>query len=225
MKILAIDTSTFVSGVCIVEDGEVISELNINQARTHSETLLPMVKNALDYSHISLDDIDAFAVGKGPGSFTGLRIGMTVIKTFNEVFNKKLISVSTLEAAANSVMEDCKILALIDARAERSFGARFERKNGQLIRLSEDDLFLSEEIVDFLKNNPNYLICGEINEDLEELIKESDMKINFYNNKILSRLAREIALISEDKFLREEFDEMTLAPNYVRKSQAEESRM
>lgn len=76
-----------------------------------------------------------------------------------------------------------------------------------------------------LKNNPNYLICGEINEDLEELINESEIKINFYNNKILSRLAREIALISEDKFLREEFDEMTLAPNYVRKSQAEESRM
>lgn len=58
MKILAIDTSTFVSGVCIVEDGEVISELNINQARTHSETLLPMVKNALDYSHLTLDDMD-----------------------------------------------------------------------------------------------------------------------------------------------------------------------
>lgn len=71
-------------------------------------------------------------------------------------------------------------------------------------------MFLSEDILDFLKNNPNYLICGEINEDLEELINESEIKINFYNNKILSRLAREIALISEDKFLREEFDEMTL---------------
>lgn len=89
MKILAIDTSTMISSCTLMEDGVVVGDYNINQKKTHSETLVLMIEQMLEKLDVNIEDVDVFCVCKGPGSFTGLRIGMTTAKTFAQVFDKK----------------------------------------------------------------------------------------------------------------------------------------
>ncbi|MDU2202957.1 MAG: tRNA (adenosine(37)-N6)-threonylcarbamoyltransferase complex dimerization subunit type 1 TsaB, partial [Anaerococcus hydrogenalis] len=96
MRVLGIDTSTMISTVTVVEDEKVIGDFNVNQEKTHSESLVPMIETLLKLLGLKLSDIDIFAVAQGPGSFTGLRIGMTIAKTFAQVDDKKLIPISTL---------------------------------------------------------------------------------------------------------------------------------
>ena len=100
MRVLGIDTSTMISTVTVVEDEKIIGDFNVNQEKTHSESLVPMIETLLNLLGLKLSDIDIFAISQGPGSFTGLRIGMTIAKTFAQVGNKKLIPVSTLKALA-----------------------------------------------------------------------------------------------------------------------------
>ena len=87
MKILGIDTSAETSSVGIVEDGKVVDEVFVNEGLTHSETIMPMIDKLLKQNNISVDDIDAYAVNNGPGSFTGVRIGVAVVKgmAFKEI--------------------------------------------------------------------------------------------------------------------------------------------
>ena len=91
MKILAVDSSAKSAGVAVAEDGRLISECFVNNALTHSRTLMPMVENALSQADLTLKDIDAICVNAGPGSFTGLRIGSATAKGLGQALNKPLI--------------------------------------------------------------------------------------------------------------------------------------
>lgn len=92
MNILAIDTSTMISTVTIASDDEIIGDFNVNQQKTHSESLVPMIENLLNLLGMEIKDIDLYVIAKGPGSFTGLRIGMTIAKTLAQVNGKKINS-------------------------------------------------------------------------------------------------------------------------------------
>ena len=94
MKILGIDTSAKTSSVGIVEDGKVVDEVFVNEGLTHSETIMPMIDKLLKQNNISVDDIDAYAVNNGPGSFTGVRIGVAVVKGMAFKDNKDCYEVS-----------------------------------------------------------------------------------------------------------------------------------
>lgn len=83
MNILAIDTSTMISTVTISDGVEIIGDFNVNQQKTHSESLVPMIESLLSLLGMKIADIDKFVIAKGPGSFTGLRIGMTIAKTLS----------------------------------------------------------------------------------------------------------------------------------------------
>lgn len=89
MKILAIDTSTMISSCSLMEDGLIVGDYNINQKKTHSETLVLMIEQMLEKLDTEIEDVDVFAVCKGPGSFTGLRIGMTTAKTLHKFSIRK----------------------------------------------------------------------------------------------------------------------------------------
>ena len=100
MNYLAIDTSTMISTVTVADEKEILGDFNVNQVKTHSESLVPMIENLLKLLGMTVADIDKFVIAEGPGSFTGLRIGMTVAKTLAQVEKKDLITVSTLKAMA-----------------------------------------------------------------------------------------------------------------------------
>ena len=126
MKILAVDSSAISAGCAIVDGGDVIAESFVRVGLTHSETLLPMVANTLANAKLTAEDIDCFAVSSGPGSFTGIRIGVAAVKGMAFSRNTPCIGVSTLEAIAwNGMALDGVICAAMDARRQQVYNALF----------------------------------------------------------------------------------------------------
>ena len=101
MKVLAVDTSTMVSTCAVLDDEKILGEYSLNQEVTHSENLVPMIKEMLYNLGLKASDIDLYGVATGPGSFTGLRIGIATVKSLAHVFDKPIVGVSTLEGLAS----------------------------------------------------------------------------------------------------------------------------
>lgn len=122
MRILAIDSSSTVASVAIVEEEKIIGEYTINNKITHSQTLLPMIDEMFKISEISLESIEAIAITSGPGSFTGLRIGSATAKGLGQALNLPLIEVPTLEAMAyNMFATDKLVCPIMDARRNQTY--------------------------------------------------------------------------------------------------------
>ena len=103
MKVLAVDTSSKYASVAVIEDGRIIKELYEESEREHSETLMPMIKNILEEVNLKLEDFDLYACGVGPGSFTGIRIGIATIKAFSDANNIPLVGINNCWPINNSV--------------------------------------------------------------------------------------------------------------------------
>lgn len=126
MKILAVDTTSAVCGVAILEDDNLIIENSLNNGLTHSENLMPLIKEALDKSNLTLKDIELIAVCTGPGSFTGIRIGVASIKAIAEVNQIKIAEVTSLESLAKNIKSSCETkVSLIDARNNQCYCRNF----------------------------------------------------------------------------------------------------
>ncbi|MBE7044140.1 MAG: tRNA (adenosine(37)-N6)-threonylcarbamoyltransferase complex dimerization subunit type 1 TsaB [Ruminococcaceae bacterium] len=124
MKILAVDTSATVASVAITDGERLAAEMILNHKKTHSETLMPMIDTLFQSSEMKISDIDLFAVSNGPGSFTGLRIGVAAVKALAHACNKPVVGVSTLEAMAyNLPYADGLIAPIMDARREQVYNA------------------------------------------------------------------------------------------------------
>ena len=147
MLILGLESSAVSAGAALVRDGRVISETFLNVGLTHSETLLPLADECLKNAKVSLDDVDALAVAAGPGSFTGVRIGISAVKGLAFGAEKPVYGVSTLEAlAAGAMLEGYDICPVMDARCMQVYTALFECRNGVLTRLTPDSALKLEEL-------------------------------------------------------------------------------
>lgn len=140
MLILAVESSAGPASVAVLEDGKLLGESFVNTKQTHSQTLLPMVRELLRSLHKDCAEIDLFAVSNGPGSFTGVRIGVACVKGLAFPNNTPCCGVSTLEAIAinGRAFEGSVLCAAMDARRNQVYNALFEVKNGTLCRLTED---------------------------------------------------------------------------------------
>lgn len=140
MLILAIDSSASPASAAIREDGKLLGEFFIHTKQTHSQTLLPMVENLLKAAGKTCADCDVMAVSSGPGSFTGVRIGVSCVKGLALPNNTPCCGISTLEtiALAGRGYEGCVICAVMDARCGQVYNALFRVENGELLRLTED---------------------------------------------------------------------------------------
>ena len=147
MKILAIDTSAKAASVAVTEDGEIKGEFFINTMLTHSETLMPMTDAVLRSVHLELADIDYFAVNTGPGSFTGLRIGIAAIKGMAYALGKPCAAVSTLEAMAYNLSEPGTVVCCVmDARCNQVYNALFDVSGNIPVRLCDDRALTIDEL-------------------------------------------------------------------------------
>ncbi len=139
MKILALDTSGVNCGVTIIEDANILADFTLHTGTTHSQNLVPMIEQALRFTNFSLEDMDAFACSVGPGSFTGLRIGIATIKGFAIGLQKPTIAVPTLLAVAYQVpyqnVEDSLIVSLLDAKNENVYAGIYQVKDGKPVLL------------------------------------------------------------------------------------------
>ena len=151
MKILAVDSSAKSASVAVCEDGRLISECFVNASLTHSRTLMPMVDNALTQADMNIKDIDAFCVNVGPGSFTGIRIGVAAVKGLALAENKPCAGISTLESIAyNFIDDDCVVCASMDARCNQVYTALFHCNAGKVERICEDKAISIDELCEEL---------------------------------------------------------------------------
>ncbi|MBR0415241.1 MAG: tRNA (adenosine(37)-N6)-threonylcarbamoyltransferase complex dimerization subunit type 1 TsaB [Clostridia bacterium] len=151
MKILAIDSSAVSCSVALSNDSEVVASEFVNNGLTHSQTLLPMVEHVCAQAELKMDDIDLFAVTNGPGSFTGVRIGVAALKGLAFPADKPCIGISTLEViAANIEQEDCIAVACMDARRAQVYTATFESVT--LHRLTPDEAVAAESLAERIQS-------------------------------------------------------------------------
>ena len=167
MKILAVECSAGPASAAIMEDGKIISNAFCNVKITHSQTLVPMVECVLKAAGIELNEIDGFAVGAGPGSFTGIRIGISAIKGMAQAKKLPCAPVSTLRAMAENYIEyDCIVCGVMDARANQVYNAFFDITGGKVRRICKDRAIsiddLSEEIKKISQNvKKRVIIVGD----------------------------------------------------------------
>ena len=221
MKILSVDSSSITASVAITENGKVLAENFINNGLTHSQTLMPMVENIINESGISAKDIDLFAITHGPGSFTGVRIGIASVKGMADALNKKCLAVSTLEAIAEPLKnEDVIACAVMDARCNQVYTASFNMGN----RLCEDKAILITELGEELKQyNKKIVLIGDGSVLCYEKLKENIQQIEIADENIRYVHASSIGFIAEEKIrnCEEPINSAKLVPFYLRLPQAE----
>ena len=229
MKLFAIDTTVKTAAAALVENGKLIAEYALN-TDTHSTTLLPMISSILEMSGTKVSDIDLFAVSAGPGSFTGVRIGVSTIKGLAFADNIPCAGVSSLEAMAmNFTGIRGTIVPVINARNKMVYAAIFASDGVNApVRLTADEQLSITELLERLNgiSDPVYFTGDAYDLILAEDSKPSTTAVT--PEKLRSPSGYGVAAAAERMWNEEEnksvFLESRLAPIYLRKSQAERER-
>ena len=177
MKILAVDSSGLVASVAIVEDDTLVAEYTINYKKTHSQTLLPMLDEIVKMTETDLQSVDAIAVAKGPGSFTGLRIGAATVKGLALTLDKPVIGVPTVEGLAmNLYGADALICPLMDARRNQVYTGIYQFCDGELTVLEDQMAVGIDQIIQMLnERNQSVIFLGDGVSVYREIIEEKMM--------------------------------------------------
>jgi len=229
MLIFGIDTCSMSSSASVVSDERMIAQFSVNHKKTHSERIMPQIEAMLEAADISINDIDAFAAAVGPGSFTGVRIGVATAKALAQALNKPCIPVSALEGLATNVLSFDGIIApILDARRNQVYNALFESNGEKIERLCPDRALLLSELLKELKNtDKNIMFIGDGVPVFKEIIeKELKNKAYFAPLPLVFNQAASVALIGLEKFKNgETMSYEKLVPEYVRLSQAEQEKL
>ena len=155
MKILALETSAKAVSAAVSENGRILAAGYQDTGLTHSRTLMPIVEHILKNTDMKLADMDAIAVAVGPGSFTGIRIGVAAAKGLAFSVDKPAVGVSTLAAMARNVaFADGLVVCAMDARRNQVYNANFAAENGTLTRLTPDRAISLADLAEEVRNDP-----------------------------------------------------------------------
>jgi len=229
MKILALESSAPPCSVCVWEDGRLVAQSFQRAGLTHSKTLLPMTTALLQACGLTLKDMDVIAVAAGPGSFTGLRIGVAAAKGLAWPDNKPCAGCSTLESMAWPLawLEDVELCCVMDARRAQVYNARFQPAGGALRRLAPDRAIGLEDLAAELKNSPlPQILVGDGAELCYNKLRPMGLPVQLAPEHLRYQTAWGVALCA-DQLAQE--DKLTtaqaLVPVYHRLSQAERERL
>ena len=227
MRILAFETSAKAASVALLEDGRLIGEYYQNCGQTHSRTLMKMAEDLLENCGVKVGELTAVACASGPGSFTGVRIGVAAAKGLAWGAEKPCIGVSTLEAMAHQAAEfDGLICCAMDARREQVYNALFACEHGIIQRCTEDRAISLEDLEKELKNaeKPKIMVGDGAQLCYNTIGKNLSGCICAPEHLIMQR-ASGVALAAQALLQTgAEFDGAELVPNYLRLSQAERER-
>ena len=229
MKILGIDCTAKPASVAVLEDGKVLSSAYTNTGLTHSQTLVPMMESALKDAQLDLSDIERFAINAGPGSFTGVRIGVAALKGLVFSDEANCVPVSTLESLAYNFlglpgMEDHVICPAMDARRSQVYTALFERKGEKVHRLMEDAALPIPELLAKLEEAGRpVLFAGDGAELCYEASRETSLDVCLAPEQLRYQNAVSVAACAADKLAAGEAPVVSdeILPVYLRAPQAE----
>ena len=223
MKILALDCSATAASCAVLEENKVIASSFVNVKLTHSETLLPMIENTLASAKLGIKDINAFAINNGPGSFTGIRIGISAVKGLTAPNNIPVAAVSTLYSIACMHKNISGVIcAVMDARCNQVYNALFKVTNGEIERLCDDRAVMISEVISELDNiNDNIIIAGDGASLFGEYAKtKENVKISL--EPLKNQNAVGVGIAAKEIFDRgEAISPKDLTPFYLRLPQAE----
>jgi tRNA threonylcarbamoyladenosine biosynthesis protein TsaB len=222
MIILAADTSTKTGSVALVEDEAPIAEYTLNVSETHSARLMPTIDRVLTDCGMEIADVDALAIAIGPGSFTGLRIGLATFKGLALAAEKKLVAVPTLDALAESLAFSRHIVCpILDARMDEVYAAFYRFNDGLCEKLSEDMVVPVEEL--FREVDEAVVILGDgIPLYRDRIVATLGERAVFAPQRLWMPRAVNVAALAKSRLDKGESDDIdTLEPIYLRKSEAE----
>lgn len=209
MKILCIDTSSKLCGVAILENTTLIKKIELDNGLTHSETLMPLIKELLEDCNLALKDINLLVSDIGPGSFTGIRIGIATVKAFSDSLNIPCIGISSLEVLAYNVKNEGLICSTIDCKNDNCYFALYELSN----------------------NNYNIIEtpCSKTNQEVQDLLKTkySNKSIQFIGDGIPSESTNcklnveNLGIAGYKKFVSNNEIGEEILPLYLKKPQAQ----
>lgn len=220
MKILAFDSSAKSASVCILEEDKILGEMFQNIGQTHSKTLLPMAEKLLESLNMTLEDIDKFAVNHGPGSFTGIRIGVSIVQALALGQDKPCVGISTLKSMAYGLKEITQdtIVCLMDARANQVYNAIFQNIDGEFIQIAQDRAISIDDLSVELKNmKKSYIFVGDGAEICYNMLESSGLEIKLAPEHLRYQRASFVAKASLEY---DWYDSLNLIPTYLRLPQA-----
>ncbi len=226
MKILALDSSAAVCTAALCENEKLICEITVNTGNTHSETLLPVVEQILKLTDTKVDDIELFACSVGPGSFTGVRIGVSTIKGLTFGKDKSCVGVSTLDTLARNIsMFDGILCPVMDARRDHVYNALYECSGSVITRLCPDRLISVEELDAELSSlGKNIYLSGDGYSICEREFTKT--AIEHIPERLRLESGYSTAMCALEKYKNGEYvRDFELAPVYLRPSQAERERI
>lgn len=225
MYVLALDTSSRPLSVAVTDDENVLSEITINKQKTHSATLMPAIDAALKASQLKIKDIDRFAVAQGPGSYTGIRIGVTTAKSFAWTLNKALVGVSSLQVLASNMTHTTDLIVpIMDARRNNVFTGIYQwggmPEQTQLLNVLKDKhMPLTQLLTEIKALKQPALFVGETAAFRTEIFAALGHLASFttpFNN--LPHAANLALLALEAQPVK---DVHSFTPHYLRKTEAE----
>ena len=223
MRVLAVETSANVASAAVMEDDLLLGEYILNHKKTHSQKIMPMIDNLLTDLELTPSDIDVFAAAVGPGSFTGLRIGVATIKALAHAVNKPVVSVGTLEALAWNVPHaEHIIVPILDARRNNVYAASYIWDEGFKELGAAEDMTI-EECVESCGNFLDTIFIGDGAMVHREYITEKlGDKAIFPHGAAMNLRASSVAAAAMEKAKRGETQSYAeMKPYYLKKSQAE----
>ncbi|GAA2949891.1 tRNA (adenosine(37)-N6)-threonylcarbamoyltransferase complex dimerization subunit type 1 TsaB [Lactobacillus kefiranofaciens subsp. kefirgranum] len=223
MKILSVSTATNHLSVALNDGQQVIVEKNEQDERNHSEHLDPLIDEILKDNNLTLKDIDRFAVAIGPGSYTGLRIGITTVKMFASILSKEVVGISTLQALAKGVKEEALVITGLDARNNNYFAAGYLSRDVQQNVIPDGHYnidVLIKAIQEYVAKNEvkKIVFVGSGLKKQDEKIKSLGIPYEYGTDEqnvihagLIGQLAENASPVDPDKLL----------PRYLRRTQAE----
>lgn len=224
MLILSVDSSSSTATCALVKDDEILGEINLNNKKQHSVILMDLIDKILKEYDIDINSLDGFVISRGPGSFTGLRIGMATLKGLAFASNKPLTSISTLDALAYNVISFNGIIcSIMDALRDNVYTCLYKNENNSLIPLIKEDCLSIDELTNILKEkNLPVIFVGDGAIKHKDYLKENLPNYSFapnHSNFPKASSVGELGIKKIKEGIIENID--SINPIYLRKSQAE----
>ena len=222
MITLAIDSSSKVATAALIKDDTLLGEITLNDKKEHSVILMTIIQDLLKFHKLDVNDIDGYVVSKGPGSFTGLRIGMATIKGLSFGSNKPYVSISSLDALAYSVSAfDGIICPIMDALRDSVYTCLYKSSYNSLEKLTDYSALDLDELIELIESrNEKVIFIGDGVDKYKDYLIKNCPNCNFPPSHLNLVRASSLGELGSKLLKDGKFDDPNSSPIYLKKSQA-----